>query len=105
MAVKPISTIVIATSFGVFGLLEDSTIFIIWSMKVSPGLVVTFAVKVSLTTREPPISESPGAFLTGADSPVTSDSSTIAIPSKTSASKGTMSPVLNEDKVVFSKFS
>ena len=61
-------------------------------MKVSPGFVVIFAVKVSLARREPPISESPGAFLTGADSPVTSDSSTIAIPSITSASKGTTSP-------------
>ena len=29
MAVKPISTMVIATSFGVFGRLEDSTILII----------------------------------------------------------------------------
>ena len=61
-------------------------------MKVSPGFVVIFAVNVSLTRREPPIRESPGAFLTGADSPVTRDSSTIAIPSITSASRGTMSP-------------
>ena len=92
IAVKPIRTMVMATSFGVFGRLEDSTIFIIWSMKVSPGLVVIFAVKVSLARREPPIRASPGAFRTGADSPVTSDSSTMAIPSITSASNGTMSP-------------
>ena len=35
MAVKPIKTMVIATSLGVFGRLADSTILIIWSMKVS----------------------------------------------------------------------
>ena len=46
---------------------------------------------VSLTTVDPPMRLSPGAFLTGADSPVTKDSSTIAIPSITSASIGTRS--------------
>ena len=82
IAVSPMRTMVTACSFGVFGLFEDSTILIIWSTKVSPGLAVTLTVRVSLTTREPPISASPGAFFTGADSPVRSDSSTIAIPSK-----------------------
>jgi len=54
-------------------------------------LAATLAVSVSLTTTDPPISASPGAFLTGADSPVRSDSSTMAIPSSTSASMGTKS--------------
>ena len=89
--VSPIRTIVTACSFGVLGLLEDSTILIIWLMKVSSGLTVTFAVSVSLRTCEPPITSSPGAFRTAVDSPVRRDSSTIAIPSRTCASMGTVS--------------
>ena len=52
------------------------------------GFTVTFAVKVSLTILEPPMSVSPGALRTGTDSPVKSDSSTMAMPSSTSASRG-----------------
>src|SRR5207249_8714093 len=62
IAVSPIRTIVTACSFGVLGLLEDSTILIIWLMKVSSGLTVTFAVSVSLRTCEPRSHHLPAPF-------------------------------------------
>src|SRR5579875_1637574 len=92
IAVSPRSTTVIACSLGVLGLFDDSTSLIIWLMYVDSGFVVTFAISLSLVIFEPPISWSDGAFLMGVDSPVRRDSSTIAIPSRTSESIGTMSP-------------
>jgi hypothetical protein len=92
IAVREMRTISTATSLGVLGLFEASTSRIIWLMKLSSGFTVTFAFSVSLMSFEPPISGSVAAFLTGIDSPVRSDSSTMATPSMTSESIGMMSP-------------
>ena len=58
---------------------------------------------VSLTTVDPPMRLSPGAFRTGADSPVTRASSTMAIPSMTSASTGTRSPFSSSTRSPFAR--
>ena len=65
------------------------------SRKPSPGLAVTWMTSQSDRMRVPPVTalrSPPDSRITGADSPVTADSSTEAIPSITSPSAGIMSP-------------
>ena len=84
-----------AISFGVFCLAAPSTRLIIRSMKVSPGFVVIFMTIRSERTFVPPVTADrspPDSRITGADSPVMADSSTLATPSTTSPSPGMMSP-------------
>ncbi len=92
----PTSRIVSATSFGVFWRRAASTIAIMRSRKLSPGLAVTRTLSQSETTRVPPVTAErspPLSRITGADSPVIADSSTEAMPSIASPSAGITSPV------------
>ena len=63
-----------------------------------PASTVSLPTRVTSTTSAPvpftvpPITAAPGAFATGRDSPVTSDSSTSEAPSSTVPSSGTRSP-------------
>ena len=80
---------------GVFWRLAPSTRAIIRSMKLSPGLAVMVTTMRSDITRVPPVTEQrspPASRMTGADSPVMADSSTLAMPSTTSPSPGITSP-------------
>ena len=84
-----------AISFGVFCREAPSTSAIIRSRKVSPGCCVTRTTIWSESTRVPPVTAErspPDSRITGADSPVIADSSTLAIPSITSPSAGISSP-------------
>ena len=84
-----------AISFGVFCREEPSTSAIIRSRKLSPGRCVTRTTIRSERTRVPPVTAErspPDSRITGADSPVIADSSTLAIPSITSPSAGISSP-------------
>ncbi len=93
--VSPTRRISRAISFGVFCRFALSTIEIMWSRKVSPGFAVIITFILPERTRVPPVTalRSPFASLmTGADSPVTADSSTRATPSTISPSPGTGSP-------------
>ena len=93
--VSATSRIVSAISFGVFWRLAPSTIEIMRSRKVSPGLTVTRTTSHSDRTRVPPVTAEkspPDSRMTGADSPVIALSSTEATPSITSPSIGTTSP-------------
>jgi hypothetical protein len=72
-----------------------STIAIMRSRKVSPGLTVQRTTIQSDNTRVPPVTDEkspPASRITGADSPVIALSSTEATPSMTSPSQGIMSP-------------
>ena len=65
------------------------------SRKLSPGFAVTSTTIRSESTRVPPVTAErspPDSRMTGADSPVMADSSTLAIPSTTSPSAGMTSP-------------
>ena len=65
------------------------------SRNVSPGFAVTRMTMRSLSTRVPPVTPErspPDSRITGADSPVTADSSTEAMPSTISPSAGITSP-------------
>ena len=100
--------IVRATSFGVRRRRAPSTIEIILSRKESPGSTLILAISRSESTRVPPtIAEfgPPGSRITGADSPVTADSSTDATPSITSASAAITSPGSIRMRSPFFKFS
>src|SRR5471032_1068269 len=98
VTVTPRNTMVSATSrmeraisFGVFCRLAFSTMAIMRSTKVSPGLVVTRTTIQSESTRVPPVTAEkspPHSRITGADSSVIADSSTEAAPSITSPSAG-----------------
>ena len=80
-----------AISFGVFCRLAPSTMAIMRSIKVSPGLAVMRTMIQSDSTRVPPVTEEkspPDSRMTGADSPVMALSSTEAAPSITSPSAG-----------------
>ena len=80
-----------AISFGVFWRAAPSTSAIIRSMNVSPGFVVIFTTIRSDSTVVPPVTahrSPPDSRMTGADSPVMADSSTVARPSTTSPSPG-----------------
>ena len=80
-----------AISLGVFCREAPSTRAIIRSMKLSPGLAVIWTTIRSESTLVPPVTElrsPPDSRMTGADSPVIADSSTLATPSTTSPSPG-----------------
>ena len=84
-----------AISFGVFWRSAPSTSVIMRSRKLSPGTAVTRTTIWSERTRVPPVTAErspPDSRMTGADSPVIADSSTLAIPSMTSPSAGMTSP-------------
>ena len=84
-----------AISLGVFCRFAPSTIEIILSRKLSPGLAVIRTTSQSESTRVPPVTvlrSPPLSLITGALSPVMALSSTVATPSTTSPSPGTMSP-------------
>ena len=84
-----------AISLGVFCRLAPSTRLIIRSRKLSPGLAVTRTLIRSESTRVPPVTalrSPPASRITGADSPVMADSSTVATPSMISPSVGMISP-------------
>ena len=86
-----------AISFGVFWRLAPSTSAIIRSRKLSPAFAVTRTTISSERTRVPPVTAErspPDSRITGADSPVIADSSTLAIPSTTSPSAGITSPAV-----------
>ena len=84
-----------AISFGVFWRLAPSTIAIMRSRNVSPGLTVMRTTSQSDSTRVPPVTalrSPPLSRMTGAISPVIALSSTEATPSITSPSAGMTSP-------------
>ena len=84
-----------AISFGVFWRDALSTSEIIRSRKVSPGFCVISITMRSLSTRVPPVTalrSPPASRMTGADSPVIADSSTLAMPSMMVPSLGMTSP-------------
>jgi len=91
MIVSTMSRMPRATSFGVFWRAAPSTSAIIRSMKVSPGLLVIRTTIRSERTVVPPVTAQrspPDSRMTGADSPVIADSSTVATPSTMSPSPG-----------------
>ena len=95
MIVSAASRMFSAISLGVFCRLAPSTIAIMRSRKVSPGLAVTRTTSQSESTRVPPVTalrSPPLSRMTGALSPVMALSSTEATPSMTSPSPGMMSP-------------
>ena len=84
-----------AISLGVFCRAAPSTRAIIRSTKVSPGLLVIRTTIRSDSTVVPPVTAErspPDSRITGADSPVMADSSTLAMPSMTSPSPGMVCP-------------
>ena len=92
MIVRLASRMFSAISFGVFCRFAPSTSAIIRSMKLSPGFWVISTTIRSDRTRVPPVTDDrspPASRITGADSPVIADSSTLAMPSTTSPSPGT----------------
>ena len=79
-------------AFGVFCREAPSTSPIMRSRNVSPGLAVIRISSQSEATVVPPVTDErspPDSRITGADSPVIADSSTLAMPSTTSPSPGT----------------
>ncbi len=95
MIVSAASRTFSAISFGVFCRDAPSTRAIIRSMKLSPGFWVIRTTIRSESTLVPPVTEErspPDSRMTGADSPVIADSSTLAMPSTTSPSPGMVSP-------------
>src|SRR6266508_4060302 len=97
MIVKPARRMLSAISFGVFCRSAPSTSAIIRSRKVSPGRAVIRTTISSDRTRVPPVTAQrspPDSRMTGADSPVMADSSTLAMPSTTSPSLGITSPAV-----------
>ena len=86
-----------AISLGVFCLADPSTRAIIRSTNVSPARAVIRTTISSDNTRVPPVTAErspPDSRMTGADSPVMADSSTVAMPSTTSPSDGMISPAV-----------
>ncbi|RPK52623.1 hypothetical protein EES39_01235 [Streptomyces sp. ADI92-24] len=95
MIVRDASRMLSAISFGVLCRAAPSTSAIIRSMKVSPGFEVIFTMIRSESTLVPPVTADrspPDSRITGADSPVMADSSTLAMPSTTSPSPGMVCP-------------
>ena len=91
-----------AISFGVFCRRAPSTIAIMRSRKVLPGSLVMRMTMRSLMTRVPPVTalrSPPLSRMTGADSPVMADSSTLAMPSITSPSRGNHVAGFADDEV------
>ena len=100
------SRMVSAISLGVFRRFAPSTMLIIRSRKVSPGLAVTRTMSQSERTRVPPVTalrSPPLSRMTGALSPVTALSSTEAIPSTTSPSAGIELPGADQHDVALAK--
>jgi hypothetical protein len=64
----------------------------IWLKKLSGPTFVTRAWRAPSRFKVPPITGSRMVLVTGTDSPVKLDSSTLAIPSRTSPSSGMRSP-------------
>ena len=86
-----------AISFGVFWRAAPSTSAIMRSMKPEPGAAVMRTRISSESTRVPPVTAErspPASRITGADSPVIADSSTVATPLMTSPSPGISSPAV-----------
>ena len=84
-----------AISLGVRCRFAPSIRLIIRSKKLFPGSEVTLIFNVSLNTLVPAVTalrSPPLSRMTGADSPVMADSSTVATPSTTSPSAGMTSP-------------
>ncbi len=84
-----------AISLGVLRRLAPSTMLIMRSRKVSPGSAEMRTTMESDSTRVPPVTalrSPPASRITGADSPVMADSSTVATPSLISPSAGIISP-------------
>ncbi|MPM92484.1 hypothetical protein SDC9_139619 [bioreactor metagenome] len=99
--VKETNRMLKATSLGVFWRLAPSTRLIMRSKKPSPGLAETFTTSQSERMRVPPVTalrSPPDSRITGADSPVTADSSTEAMPSTISPSAGKMSPASTRNR-------
>jgi len=97
MRVNVASKMFSAISFGVFCRLAPSTSAIIRSMKLSPGFWVIRTTIWSDSTLVPPVTalrSPPDSRITGADSPVIADSSTLAMPSTMSPSPGMTSPAV-----------
>ena len=95
MIVNVDSRMVRAISLGVLRRCAPSTSAIIRSTKDSPGLEVILTMIRSDSTVVPPVTEEkspPDSRITGADSPVIADSSTVAMPSTMSPSPGITSP-------------
>ena len=95
MSVKPAIKMLSAISFGVFWRSAPSTSAIMRSRKVSPGFEVILTLIQSDNTLVPPVTalrSPPDSRITGALSPVMTDSSTVAMPSITSPSPGITSP-------------
>ena len=95
MIVKPAIMMFSAISFGVFCRSAPSTSAIMRSRNVSPGFDVILILMRSDRTRVPPVTalrSPPDSRITGALSPVMTDSSTVAMPSMTSPSPGMISP-------------
>ena len=93
--VSDTSRMVSAISLGVFRRFAPSTMAIMRSRKVSPGLTLHWITSQSERMRVPPVTEAkspPDSRITGADSPVMALSSTEAPPSSTSPSQGIISP-------------
>ena len=91
MIVMPASRMSRAISLGVFCRLAPSTMAIMRSRNVSPGLAVMRTISQSESTRVPPVTplrSPPLSRITGALSPVIALSSTEATPSTTSPSAG-----------------
>ena len=95
MIVRPASRMSNAISLGVLRRDAPSTRPIMRSRKVLPGSAVMRTTNQSLTTCVPPVTalrSPPASRITGALSPVTALSLTLATPSMTSPSDGTRSP-------------
>ena len=91
MIVSVDSRMVSAISFGVFCRSAPSTSAIMRSTKDSPGAAVICTTIRSDSTVVPPVTDErspPDSRITGADSPVMADSSTVAMPSTMSPSPG-----------------
>ena len=94
-SVRPTSRMFSAISFGVFWRRALSTIAIMRSRKLSPGLAATCTMIQSDSTRVPPVTDEkspPASRMTGADSPVMALSSTEAMPAMISPSPGMVPP-------------
>ena len=95
MIVRDVRSTFSATSLGVFCRSLPSTRAIMRSTKVCPAGAVIRTTMRSESTVVPPVTAErspPDSRMTGADSPVIADSSTLAMPSITSPSPGTVSP-------------
>ena len=95
ISVSAASRMFSATSLGVLRRSAPSTRSIMRSRNDRPGSWVISTVISSEVTRVPPVTalrSPPDSLMTGADSPVIADSSTVAMPSITVPSPGISSP-------------